>query len=333
MIVFFTGSYPPSKCGVGDYLYNLVANISPHHPNVKVIKNSLFEFIFYAISNRKTIRHVNIQYPTIGYASNYLSAFKPHFVTLIARFLGIRVSITLHEFTSLSSKARFFANVFKIANNIVATSEYEYENLVKFGFNKDKVIVIPIGSNIKESDVKDKTIDFINFGILSPGKGIEDFLYVIEKIRLDHETLKVVLAGYIPDNSEYVDKIIAQAKQLNIEFRPNQTEDELSILVGESKRAILPYNDGISERRGTALAAMINKCVVYSYTGNSSEAFNTICMLARDRDELYNKLIDALHTDSADDCFIAKAYEYALARHWDKVSEKYLRMFYENCSK
>lgn len=327
MMVFFTGSYPPDKCGVGDYLFNLVSNISSHNQNVKVINNSLLDFICFSFSNKTEIRHVNIQYPSLGYNKNYLSAFKPHCVAFIAKCMGLKVSVTLHEFSTLSKKAQFFANLFKIADKIIVTTEFENAYLVKYGFNKNNLRVIPIGSNIKESSVKNKTIDFINFGILSPGKGIEDFLYVIKKLKMTYGNLTAVLAGYVPDNSEYAEKIITQAKQLNVEFRPNATEDELSVLIGNSKRALLPYNDGISERRGTALAAMINQCVVYSYFGSSSDLFKKTCVLVHNRDELYEKTITVLENQAADDFYITRAYEYALERHWDKVSRKYLRIF------
>ncbi|EAR2749716.1 glycosyltransferase family 1 protein, partial [Salmonella enterica subsp. enterica serovar Ohio] len=101
MLLIYTGSYPDDKCGVGDYVYNLNQEIKKNY-TVNVVKLSLFELIYKIVSNRKIIKLINIQYPSIGFSTNKIAAFKPHVAFILAKLVGLKTSITLHEFSSLS---------------------------------------------------------------------------------------------------------------------------------------------------------------------------------------------------------------------------------------
>lgn len=120
MLLIYTGSYPDDKCGVGDYVYNLNQEIKKNY-TVNVVKLSLFELIYKIVSNRKIIKLINIQYPSIGFSTNKIAAFKPH----VAKLVGLKTSITLHEFSSLSKRAQYFLKIFKLADYIIFTTQYE----------------------------------------------------------------------------------------------------------------------------------------------------------------------------------------------------------------
>ncbi|EDD0074668.1 glycosyltransferase family 1 protein, partial [Salmonella enterica subsp. enterica serovar Bareilly] len=113
MLLIYTGSYPDDKCGVGDYVYNLNQEIKKNY-TVNVVKLSLFELIYKIVSNRKIIKIINIQYPSIGFSTNKIAAFKPHVAFILAKLVGLKTSITLHEFSSLSKRAQYFLKIFKL---------------------------------------------------------------------------------------------------------------------------------------------------------------------------------------------------------------------------
>lgn len=115
-VLLVTGSYPPDKCGVGDYTYHLAeaisANVnvevavltnlskieSEHGSKVKKFRRmpswkniSLFEIKRVVSEFRPDVVH--IQYPTQGYRGS-----PPSLMPLYFRFLGIPVVQTWHEY-------------------------------------------------------------------------------------------------------------------------------------------------------------------------------------------------------------------------------------------
>src|SRR5690606_12195619 len=93
--------------------------------------------------------------------------------------------------------------------------------------------------------------------------------------------------------------------------------------------AVLPYEDGISERRGSALAAMANGALVVTTPPQSGDprAFDALCLMATDLAELTETTRRALaHYDEHAD-IVRNARRYAGLRSWDRIAAEHVRLY------
>lgn len=330
MIVFFTGAYPPDKCGVGDYIFNLNKALKLSSKTI-IFNLALFHYAWYLIKNNKKISLVNIQYPTIGYARNKFVAFYPHLAFLFSTLLKIRTSITLHEYSSLSPRAKFFISIYKRCYKIIVTNEYEQDCLVEHGFNRDNIEIIPISSNIPKAEKIHKKYDIIYFGILSKGKGIEDFLDVVEHFVKQQISCSVAFIGFKPDiDIEYEDEILNRARSSAIHLILNKEPEEISTVLASSSIALLPFPDGISERRGTALAAMLNDVLVITNDGPYANKFKSMCVLSDSKDALIKNTVIYHENPTQSEPLVENARAYAMSLSWDEIANKYKGIAHEN---
>lgn len=330
MIVFFTGSYPPDKCGVGDYLSNLVRVMESNRSLDVIVIRSIYELLKLLLFKSGNILHFNVQYPTVGYVGGFKS-FKPHIAIILAWIFRVSSSVTLHEYSSLSAKAKFFAKIFKLSTVIIFTTEYE--KLVASCFSSS--IVIPIASNIPIAttaslDSTERYYDFIHFGMLAPGKGIEQYIDIIRNIRQRIPGCRAALVGYIPKLfHDYGKRIELIARENCIDIFVDQSESDVSNLLSASKISLFPYPDGISERRGTALAAMMNGCMVITLSGKFSLPLSSICLINENTIEMLECSIDAIGNMSKYKQMINCAREYCLKRDWIYLAKQYEVVFNE----
>lgn len=101
-----------------------------------------------------------------------------------------------------------------LTDKIINISNYEQNQALKYGFNKNKMIMIYNGveDNINKSNLKlnwDKNkINLLFVGRLDRQKGLDLFLDVYDKVKLENIHLYVigtsVLDNNLPQNTEYV---------------------------------------------------------------------------------------------------------------------------------
>lgn len=330
MIVFFTGSYPPDKCGVGDYLNNLVRAIESNNSLDVVVIRSIYGLLKLILFKRSKILHFNVQYPTVGYIGGFKS-FRPHVAIILAWIFRVSSSVTLHEYSSLSAKAKFVAKAFKLSKVIIFTSEYEQSAAPCFSAS----MVIPIASNIPIAttaslDSTERYYDFIHFGMLAPGKGVDEYIDLIINIRQSIPECRAALVGYIPELfRDYGKKIELRARENCIDLFVDQSESDVSNLLSSSKISLFPYPDGISERRGTALAAMMNGCIVITLSGQFSLPLSSICLIKENNIEMLECSINVMNNISAYKDMINCAREYSLKRDWINLAKQYEVVFNE----
>ncbi len=230
----------------------------------------------------------------------------------------------MHEFSSLSYKAKMAARIFfGFSNQVVFTNPMELHAAAQFVKNKGNVI--PIASNIPESTIRgSKTYDVGYFGMISPGKGIEDFLTICKSIKIPHQAY---LMGKIPHYfKDYGQKIVKACEEADIEVILDKSPDDVADLLAALKFAVLPFPDGLTPRRGSALAAMLNSAQVVSY--QSPEFFNLFdefAVLCGDLEDMKLK-VNTLLADGASHDKIRKANKYAVELSWPYVARRYIEI-------
>lgn len=274
-MILVTGTYPPQKCGVADYSYRLLESETAQKSNWKLlhIKNTSLVGIVDVVKELKSIDdiNVNIQYPSINFSRKLL----PHFLCIYLRcFTKKIVSVTIHEYTQLHWLSKLFMNIFFwFSHKLIFTNEFERGAVVKASrCVKKKSRVIKIFSNISKSDkikkIGDRKYDIGYFGYIRHGKGIEEFIEVVEKLNSKNNTIKAYILGQrLEGLEEFADSVSQKSNKIGIEVMEGLPDNEVADILADTKVAFLPYPDGLSERRGSYLAYIRNLSLVVSTEG------------------------------------------------------------------
>jgi glycosyltransferase involved in cell wall biosynthesis len=331
-MIIVIGKYPPEKCGVGDYVFNLKNSEGAKRWSIFYTQNWNLSSILNKIRAIKLIDddYINIQYPSVGYGRSVV----PHLLCIFFKFSKkYHISVTLHEFSQIGWEGKICALMFLIfAERIVFTSSFEMENANKFFKVKNKSAVIKIGSNIKpcqlEIPFNNKQYDVCYFGTINPNKGIETFLNCITKLQKINKNIKVCIIGNtLPSYENYYIRILEEASEIGIKLILNKEESDVSASLANTKIAYLPFPDGVSERRGSLLACIVNKCIIVTKKGMfTTKSHENVCFFAdKSRDE--QLIIELLNKDSNFyDSYFKKSNEFILSEvpsSWNEIVKHY----------
>lgn len=274
-MILVTGTYPPQRCGVADYSFRLLESETAKRSNWKLlhVENTSLINLRKVINKLNSIDdiNVNIQYPSINFSRKLL----PHFLCLYLRcFTKKKVSVTIHEYTQLHwiSKLCMFI-FFWFAHKLIFTNEFERGAVIKVcSCVENKSRVIKIFSNISKSKLEKKIgerkYDIGYFGYIRHGKGIEDFLVVLEQLKKENKTLKAYILGQrLKGLEEFADSVVLKSTEIGVEVMEGRPDNEVADILSDTKVAFLPYPDGLSERRGSYLAYIRNLSLVVATDG------------------------------------------------------------------
>ena len=266
-----TGSYPPDVCGVGDYSACFMRETDCEKWNLYHSSNWKVNCIITKIReiNSYGCKYIVMQYPTQGYGWSLL----PQLICLYySWFTRKRFTVVLHEFSQRTFKAKIASLFLLFANKVIFTSEYEKlaANRIVCGLAKNAA-VIRILSNITAElplhPMHERDIDVAYFGHLRPQKGLEDFIQIINTIHTSRSKIRVCIIGQrLVEYETYLHTLLNNCKH-NVELHFNCSNLEAAQLLNKTKIVFLPFIDGLSERRGSFLAAISNGTLVVSYTG------------------------------------------------------------------
>lgn len=276
-VLIVTGSFPPMRCGVGDYSYGLAKALAVE-PLIqigvltsaygeKTDKTDNIE-IFPVIENWslaevlkviKIIHYwspdiVHIQYPTQGYGNGFL----PWVLPLIAFMMRKKVVQTWHEGYGRRSAPKLFLKAIVPGGLVVVRSQYKESLPISLRWalwNKRYAFIrnaspFPkidldekVKSGLKKQYLKGQTRLIVFFGFVYPNKGAE-FLFEIADPALD----QIVIAGEIVETSEYQQKIMRLATTQPWAGKVTVTgflqPADIASLLSIADAVILPYRAG-----------------------------------------------------------------------------------------
>jgi glycosyltransferase involved in cell wall biosynthesis len=272
-LLIITGTYPPERCGVGDYTYNLLHTQEAAGWELFYSKDWSLKTFLRKIKkiNQYPGTWVNIQYPSVGYGDSIL----PHLLCLyFFLFRQKKIAVTVHEYTQYGWKGKMaMCAMLLLATKLIFTTSFERDAAIKtFSAVAKKSKVVKLFSNIKSADIipeiADRAYDVGYFGYIIPKKGIEAFLKTAVELKVSHPGLKIFIMGQIQATHEiYSAQIVKQAQSMGIAVIINQEEQAVANTLAQTKVVFLPFPDGISERRGSFLAAVKNGCLVVTTDG------------------------------------------------------------------
>jgi glycosyltransferase involved in cell wall biosynthesis len=282
-------------------------------------------------------REIFLQYPTHGYGWSLV----PHLLCVYySRFTRTRFTAVMHEYSQLSDKARWAARlILWSANRLIFTSEFERAAAAKASRSvAHRSRTIKIASNIAASpaagaDTASRPLDLVYFGHIRPLKGLESFFEVVRQIRSTAGPMRIALIGQSPAGFErYARTVLSTCEDLGIETMLDLPADAVAQRLAQARIALLPFPDGVSERRGTALAAMANGALVLTAAGSHTpdELRRAVVVLpAAAAPAETARRVSELQAMPEPEWQIrrARAFEY-LSRHiptsWDDVARGYL---------
>lgn len=334
--VMVSGSFPPDVCGVGDYTGRLM-EAAPAHWKAFVQRDWSLSAMPAILRRLLALRpaEVVIQYPTQGYGWSVV----PHLVA-IAGTVSDRYHTTfaLHEFSSLSKKAQLaLAVVSHVAARFIFTTEAERDRARQHPLFSRRVptAVVGIISNIPFSDTSPRfgarAIDIAYFGHIRPNKGLEAFLDVVQALRSKRPDIRIAIMGEVPAGYEaFGDMVADRFAAIGGDLILGLDDQAAARMLRDIRVLYLPFPDGVSARRGTALAGMGNGAIIATRIGTATSSALRSAVIPCDgtrRDVAV--LIEALAmSDEAATKLGAQGRRYiatTLPRDWSHVAALYER--------
>ena len=294
-VLLVTGSYPPMRCGIGDYSCNLVEALTADpeiHIGVltsvsggKTDKTDGIEFfpvlekwsLAEAPKVIKIIRHwspdiVHIQYPSQGYGNGLL----PWLLPMISFMMKKKIVQTWHEGYGRRSAPKLFLKSIIPGRLVFVRPQYK-EGLhpaLRWALWGKRTALIPNASCISCADLEEQGKDVLKkmylkkqkrlvvfFGFIYPHKGVE-LLFEIA----DPASDRIVIAGEIIEKGDYLNEIMKRAstepwidKVTITGFLPAA---DLASLLAVADAVILPFRTGGGEWNTSIHGAVLNGAFV-----------------------------------------------------------------------
>lgn len=294
-LLVITGSYPPIRCGVGDYTNVLVHNLAKYIERIDVLTScsarteddnniivlpktkkwrgiSLLKEV-YSILSKNSYDVINIQYPTSEYSRSIVNYLLP----MLLRLFGKKIAFTMHEYSDsgvLYKICRIPAILF--SNTIIVVDDNTYEELCKqYFFVKKKIVRIHIGSNIPiSSDDIDVSQNIRNqilkktkgkkiisyFGFVTGNKKLELILESLYLLKQKNQLSSVFLIiGELDKRNQTANKVIDLIDKYDlcddVVVSGYVDSEKVGYYFQASDAAMLLFENGVSMRNGSFLAA------------------------------------------------------------------------------
>lgn len=298
----------------------------------------------YAILDKYPITAIHMEYPGDLYGKTFFASFLPWFIKKYnhKKRKHITFNVRLHEFT----RSRFLRKIAIIP--ILLFSDAIYIPSLKDRkavavFAGKKVKPTRIGTNIKavseELIVESKKI-ISYFGSVYPGKGIERMLKIWQSINQEYsnEGFEFKIIGDIgiePDNhfADYHKQVWQWINQYGLADKITVTgyitDEEVSKAIQNTTVATLPYEDGLTLRRGSFLAYLTHGIPIVTSKGDVEaqslfQGHEGISMVESDAEFIKN-ILWYTHLSETKRRLIHEDNKY-LSGHfqWNRIAEGFL---------
>jgi glycosyltransferase involved in cell wall biosynthesis len=285
-------------CGVKNYARSLAQALAERGIEAQVMTpkdwSAKSVLAFSARLKKEGYDIVHLQYPSIGYRGSLF----PHFLGFM-NVADVSV-VTVHEYSALPLVQRISTQLFRgTARAVIFCSHYErslYDRqLANIGAPQT---VIPIGSNVPAAATygsRDRTV--VYFGQIRPNKGIEHFVELARRSIELQRQLSFHIIGSAPGAHQKYLKELQQSAPGVIRWSIDLEFARVSEILARSFAAYLPFPDGVSERRGSMLAALTNGLPVLSTVGAATPPEMLPSFLPTENSDEALSLLDELADD------------------------------------
>jgi glycosyltransferase involved in cell wall biosynthesis len=321
-IAIISGGSLPGVCGIDDYTTRLVQALSDNNYLVFNYKPAALIGWISTINNSLNADVVHIQYPTITWRTSIM----PIIAALSLKLLNKKLVITFHEFSRVHYLRKLISAVLlQLSDHSLVTNETELLVMSKINLFNRKLSIVPIGSNIepikKINSIKN---GIIYFGLLAPNKGLEKFLEITKYFLFTNQTVSVI-GSPVHGSERWLEKILSSNRE--VVFKLGLSDHEVSTELEKALIALLPYPDGISDRRGTALAALAHNLQLVTTAGLSTRPeHREICHLFKNSEEARDIILSIIN-DNAELIPIVFMNRYISKRSWPYIAQLHINIY------
>ena len=322
------GPCPPGACGIGDYTVCLARALNQKGVQAHVISSGNWNLLGVikreAGSGGANFDVLHIQYPTVGFGW----ALTPQGLALLQRCV-----VTIHEASRAHILRKLALLPFSIRpKQLIFTSEHERQFAIKWiPWISEVSCVIPITSNIiAVEEPSNRSLDeILYFGLIMPRKGLESVIALGELLKASGLSFRIRIMGSSPPKyAAYFEELKSKASTLPIIWDHDLSEHEVAKRLASSSIAYLPYPDGVSERRATFKAALLNGVTVITTRGqHTPSSFGEIVSFCANPKEAL-AAAQFLSENPAQRAKLAdRAGTYARQFTWDSIAEAHLALY------
>lgn len=273
-IVLLVASAQDKMCGVADYTGRLATALRDAGASVTVEYLDSWSLrhimeIRRRYAGKKDVAF-HLQYPSLSIGKSVSPGILPLALP--------NVFVTLHEFRIFHILRKMVFLLPSLLARVVIFSNDEERTLFAryFPWSRKRLRVIPIGNNIPRLAARgpsDGVERVVYFGQISRNKGIEFFIETIGRMRERGVTAEALMIGaLVESDAGFVDYVRDSAKRLGIELRLNLPPEAVSETLSAATIALLPFPDGVSNKRGSALACLDHGvCVLTTHSERTPE--------------------------------------------------------------
>lgn len=189
---------------------------------------------------------------------------------LFLKMNQISTILFLHEFVSYTTLGRVRSLlVMLFCQRIIVPDSANYTLLRRIPFVRSKVFLLSTGCNISiwnrdrqphasNSDRKKEKRKLLFFGLIQEGKGVDVIVDVFERSKALRDAFELRIVGGMaavskPSEAKLFKRVKESKILLHNEFL---TETDLEAVLNDSDLLLLPFSEGVSERRTTFMTGM-----------------------------------------------------------------------------
>jgi glycosyltransferase involved in cell wall biosynthesis len=327
-IALVIGPCPPGVCGVGDYTTCLSNALKASGAEIHVITSGDWNLLgVFKLSRRlreQKFDIVHIEYPTVGFGTK----LNPQGLSLLQRCV-----VTIHEASQRHILRKLALFPFAVRpEHIIFTNRFERRFARRWApWIARASSVIPVGSNIAVSAGEGpRTLnEIVYFGLIIPGKGLEEVLELGNRIRSAGLPLVVRIIGRVPlKYAAYCEELRLKTEGLPIVWDHDLSEEETAKRLAGSTIAYLPYPDGASERRATLKAALLSGLAVITTRGpHTPRNLGGVVRFCQSPEEALAAIRCLVESPEETSRMAAKAVQYGQRYSWERIAKLHLRVY------
>lgn len=332
-VALAAGPYQPGRCGVGDYTFRLAQALRKAGVLAEVVTSGDWRLRGLP-SLLRTVRRVDpdilhIQYPTAGFGHK----LGPQGLAMTSPII-----VTVHEASGshLLRKLSLYPFSFRL-KHVIFTTEFERRFALRWApWITKRSSVIPIGSNIEaRPQARDRSLDeIVYFGLIRPGKGIEDVLSLAEllKTQCPHLTMRII-GNCRPEQARYTAGLRERSKGLPLLWEENADDSTVARRLAASGIAYLPFPDGASDRRGSLKAALANGMAIVTTRGRDTpRALAETVRFCSTPQEALAAIRELSSNHALVKTLGESARRYAEGFSWDAIVSQHLSIYRTSCT-
>jgi glycosyltransferase involved in cell wall biosynthesis len=238
----------------------------------------------------------------------------------------------------------------KHCDRLIFTTAFDRVKLLPriFGSGRNSH-VIPIGSNIMPDDdalnkdfraqlgIKPGEKLVLYFGMLRPDKSLLSLVKAVDILQAESQRIHLVLAGRDlgVNYSRYLEaRINKEVRREYMHLLKNLPAADVSRLLRQADLIVLPYSDGVSEKRTTFAAALIHGSTIVTTRGKATPPrlySNPLVILSRSlrAHSLASAIEEGLVYSAKGSGARAMRSELCEFFDWDRIRDEYLEVFNE----